>query len=78
MVGANSGNTTVHDVHAAASWLVGPFKNVFSFKVTPKAMLAATRGLAAIVWLLVGHLTASLIARMAPRGVHPAGPVVAA
>jgi hypothetical protein len=77
LVGANSSNSIVHDIHAAASWLVGPFKNVFSFKGHPKATLAANWGLAAIVWLLVGHLIASLIARMAPRGVHPSRPVVA-
>jgi len=77
LVGANSSNAIVHDIHAAAAWLVGPFKNVFSFKGHPKATLAANWGLAAIVWLLVGHLIASLIARIAPRGVHPARPVVA-
>ena len=77
LVGANSGNAIVHDIHDAASTLVGPFKNVFSFKGHPKATLAANWGLAVVVWLIVGHLIASLIARMAPRGVHPARPVVA-
>ncbi|HUA02878.1 MAG TPA: hypothetical protein VMB27_03175 [Solirubrobacteraceae bacterium] len=77
LLGANQSNTIVHDIHTAASWLVGPFKNVFSFSGHPKTTLAANWGLAALVWLLVGHLIASLIARLAPRGVHPARPVVA-
>jgi uncharacterized membrane protein len=77
VLGANQSNAIVHDIHTAASWLVGPFKNVFSIKGHPKATLAANWGLAAIVWLIVGHLVASLIARMAPRGVHPSRPVVA-
>jgi len=77
LVGANSSNTIVHDIHSAAAWLVGPFKNVFSINGHPKETLAANWGLAAIVWLIVGGLIASLIARMAPRGVHPARPVAA-
>ena len=77
VLGANESNTIVHAIHSLASTLVGPFKNVFSINGHPKATLAANWGLAAIVWLVVGHLIASLIARMAPRGVHPSRPVVA-
>jgi hypothetical protein len=76
LLGANQGNSIVHDIHDAGSWLVGPFKNVFSLK-HPKANMAANWGLAAVVYLIVGGFIASLIARIAPRGVHPSRPVVA-
>lgn len=71
---ANMGNVIVRDVHDVGKALVGPFKNIFSIK-NAKADLAANWGLAAIVWLLVGGIVASLIARIAPRGVHPSRPV---
>jgi hypothetical protein len=74
VAGANPGNVIVKDVHDVAKALVGPFKNVFTVK-NPKASIAANWGLAAVVWLVVGGLIANLIARVAPRGVHPARPV---
>ena len=74
LVSANPGNTIVKDLHHAGKVLVGPYKNVFTIK-NPKAAIAVNWGLAALVWLIVGGLIASLIARAAPRGVHPARPV---
>jgi hypothetical protein len=70
VVGANGANTIVHDVHAAGRWLVQPFKDVFSVK-KPKESIALNWGLAALIYLIVGSLIASLIGRMAPSGVHP-------
>ena len=70
LLSANPGNAIVHDIHDAASTLVGPFKNLFSISGHPKATLAVNWGLAAIVYLIVGGLIATLIARMAPRGVR--------
>lgn len=72
---ANQGNVIVRDIHDVGKVLVGPFKNIFSIK-NPKADMAANWGLAALVWLIVGGFIASLIARIAPRGVHPSDPVV--
>jgi hypothetical protein len=40
----------VHDIHDAASRLVGPLKNVFSISGHPKETLVANWGLAAIVY----------------------------
>jgi hypothetical protein len=50
-----------------AKALVGPFKDIFSIK-NPKVSIAVNWGLAAVVWLVVGSVIASLIARIAPRG----------
>src|SRR6478609_6949052 len=55
LLDANMGNVIVRDIHDAASFLVGPFKNVFSPK-SHKADVAVNWGLAAIVYLLVGSL----------------------
>lgn len=72
---ANPGNVIVRDIHDVANTLVGPFKNVFSLK-NPKASIAVNWGLAALVWLIVGGVIASLISRIAPTGVHPRRAVV--
>jgi hypothetical protein len=68
LLGANMSNVIVRDIHDAASFLVGPFKNVFSPK-SHKVDVAVNWGLAAVVYLLVGSLIAGLLVRMAPRGV---------
>jgi len=68
LLGANMSNVIVRDIHDAASFLVGPFKNVFSPK-GHKANVAVNWGLAAVVYVLVGSLIAGLLVRMAPRGV---------
>jgi len=68
LLSANMSNVIVRDIHDAASFLVGPFKNVLSPK-SHKADIAVNWGLAAVVYLLVGSLIAGLLVRMAPRGV---------
>jgi hypothetical protein len=70
LLSANPSNVIVRDIHDAGNFLVGPFKNVFSLS-NPKANIAANWGLAAVVYLVVGSLIASLIARLAPRGALP-------
>jgi hypothetical protein len=67
LLSANPPNVIVSDIHDAAQALVGPFRNVFSLG-TPKASLAASWGLAAIVYLIVARLLAGLVARPALRG----------
>jgi hypothetical protein len=71
---ANAGNVVVRDIHDVAKTLVGPFNDLFSIK-NPKVGTAVNWGIAAAVWFFVGGFIASLIARFAPRGVHPARPV---
>lgn len=75
VLGANPHNAIVNDVHDAGRALVGPFDGLFSIKHA-KLAIAVNWGLAAIVYLIVGGFIARLIARSAPRGVHPARPVV--
>jgi hypothetical protein len=74
VTGANPANVVVRDFHDVANTLVGPFKNVFSIK-NPKESIAVNWGIAAVVYLIAGTLVAGAIARVAPRGVHPARPV---
>jgi hypothetical protein len=71
LLSANPSNVIVRDIYDAGKFLVGPFKNVFSLS-NPKANIAANWGLAAVVYLVVGSLIASFIARLAPRGALPA------
>jgi hypothetical protein len=66
VLGANPGNGIVKAIHDAGGWLAGPFKNLFSIH-NAKAAMAVNWGLAALVYLLVGHFIASLLARMGPR-----------
>jgi hypothetical protein len=66
VLGANQSNGIVNAIHDAGAWLVGPFKNLFSIHHAKVAM-AVNWGLAALVYLIVGHFIASLLARMTPR-----------
>ena len=66
VLGANPSNAVVSAIHDAGAWLVGPFKNLFSIH-NAKLAMAVNWGLAAAVYLVVGHLIASLLARMSPR-----------
>ena len=59
---ANTSNSLVKAVNDAASWLVGPFKGLFSL-ADRKAELAVNWGLAALVYYAVAHLIARIIAR---------------
>ena len=67
VLGANQSNTIVSAIHDAAHWLAGPSNNLFSIR-SAKVALAVNWGIAALAYLVVGHLIASLIARVAtPR-----------
>jgi len=66
LVGANPSNQIVSAIHDAGAWLAGPFKNLFSIH-NPKLAMAVNWGLAALAYLIVGHIIASLLARLTPR-----------
>ena len=66
VLGANQSNGIVSAIHDAGQWLVGPFKNLFKIH-NAKLAMAVNWGLAALVYLVVGHFIATLLARMTPR-----------
>jgi hypothetical protein len=66
VVSANPHNVIVSDIHDAGNWLVGPFHHVFSVSDAKLAM-GLNWGLAALVYLVVGGLLASLLARTTAR-----------
>jgi hypothetical protein len=67
VLGANPHNTIVSDIHDIGRALVGPFKGLFSVG-NPKGTMALNWGIAAIVYLILGHLAARLIATTVPHG----------
>lgn len=72
---ANPQNTVVSDIHDAGAWLVTPFKHMFSMNSATGTM-ALNWGIAAVVYLAVAHLLASLFARVPGRGFgHRVRPV---
>jgi hypothetical protein len=74
VLGANTTNTIVKDIHDAAKFLVGPFDNMFSIS-KPKVSIAVNWGIAALVYAIVGGFIASLFARAGARSAA-AGEVV--
>ena len=74
LVGANSANSIVSDIHDAGNWLAGPFRSIFTVK-NAKEAIALNWGLAAVVYLIVGHLLASLLARAGTGRFGSARPV---
>jgi hypothetical protein len=66
LLSANPGNAVVRDVHDVGRALAGPFKNLFLIK-NPKTSILVNWGIAAIVYLVVGGLLASLLARLGLR-----------
>jgi Na+/proline symporter len=74
LVGADSTNTIVHAVNSAASFLAGPFKGLFKIH-NPKTSMAVNWGLAAVVYFVVGHAIARVVARGSLRGMRRTQPV---
>ena len=66
LVSANPHNTIVSDIHDAGNWLVGPFHGLFSVR-DAKLEMGLNWGLAALIYLFVGGLLASFVARGAGR-----------
>ena len=64
---ANASNDIVSTITDWARWLVGPFKDLFSFD-NAKTAVAVNWGLAALVYLIVGSLIARVFARGAFAG----------
>lgn len=74
VLGASPHNTIVRDVHDVGQTLVGPFKGLFSVG-DAKVTMAVNWGIAAVVYLIIGHFLARLIAAAALRGRRTRRPV---
>jgi hypothetical protein len=74
LLSANPHNEIVSDIHDAGAWLATPFKHLFNFK-SGNVSLAVNWGLAALVYLVVGSLLASLVGRAAVGGMRRVRPV---
>src|SRR4051794_33393380 len=78
LVHANAGNGVVSTIYDADNWLASPFANVFSIKDTD-VQIAVHRGLAALVYAIVGWLITALPLRAAvgrgPTVPRPGGGV---
>lgn len=72
LVSANGSNSVVNALNDAGRWLAGPFRGAFAIHGHPKGTLALNWGIATVVYLIVGGVIASLIARSAPTGISPA------
>jgi hypothetical protein len=59
---ANRSNDLVQVVRDAAAFLAGPFDDLFKLD-SNKAEVAVNWGIAAVVWLALGRLVASLLLR---------------
>jgi hypothetical protein len=66
VLSANPHNVIVSDLHDAGSTLVGPFKGLFSVH-SAKVTMAVNWCIAAVVYLLLGHLVAKVVAYALPR-----------
>jgi hypothetical protein len=63
-VDANAGNTIVKGIHEGANFFAGAFTGLIEFSGHPKRAITVDWGIAALVFLLVGGLIATTIARV--------------
>ncbi len=68
-VGANQTNTIVEGIHEGANFFAGSFTGLISFGGHPKRAITVNWGIALVVYLIVGAVIASMIARIGRRGV---------
>jgi hypothetical protein len=66
VLGANSHNSIVRNVHRWGRDLSGPCKTLFSIH-NPKVAIAVNWGIAAVAWSVIGTFVSGLLARLAPR-----------
>lgn len=58
---ANGSNSIVKAIHDAAKFFASPFNGIFSPK-NPRVKLSINWGIAAVVYLIAGHIIAAIIA----------------
>ncbi len=69
-VDANASNTIVEGIHEGANFFAGSFTGLITIAGHTKRELTIDWGIALIVYLLVGALLATLIARIGRTGVN--------
>jgi len=69
-VDANASNSIVKGIHDAANFFAGAFTDLITFKGHPKRAITVNWGIALLVYLIVGAVIASLIARVGRGGLR--------
>jgi hypothetical protein len=69
-VDANQSNTIVKGIHEGANFFAGAFTGLITFSGHPKRAITVDWGIALMVYLLVGALIASMIARIGRGGLR--------
>jgi len=70
---ANAGNTIVKGIHDGANFFAGSFTGLFTFSGHPKRAISVNWGIALVVYLIVGAVLATYIARMGRGGLRLQG-----
>ncbi len=69
-IDANQSNTIVKGIHEGANFFAGAFTGLITFNGHPKRAITVDWGIALVVYLLVGALIASMIARIGRGGLR--------
>lgn len=69
-VDANAANTIVKGVHEGANFFAGAFTGLVTFNGHPKRAITVDWGIAVLVYLIVGSLIASYLARIGRSGLR--------
>jgi hypothetical protein len=69
-VDANGANSIVKGIHEGANFFAGAFTGLIRFSGHPKRAMTVDWGIALVVYLIVGAIVSSLIARIGRRGVR--------
>jgi hypothetical protein len=69
-VDANANNTIVKAIHEGANFFAGAFTGLVSFSGHPKRAITVDWGIALVVYLIVGGVVSSVIARIGRGGMH--------
>jgi hypothetical protein len=69
-VGANPQNAVVKGIHEGANFFAGAFTGLITFKGHPKREITVDWGIALLVFLLVGAVISSFIARVGRGGLR--------
>jgi hypothetical protein len=69
-VDANANNTIVKGIHEGANFFAGAFTGLIRFNGHPKRAITVDWGIALVVYLIVGGLLSSVIARVGRGGMY--------